>query len=174
MSGRRGFKAAASGAFALLGLALAGCAGETPPAPCPVVAKLQDADRLTRFEGPGRDLTDVQFEARIGKVASTCEYDEDGYDVIAQVQFLANRGPAAVSERGDFYYFVAIVDATSAVLARQEFDSNFEFAANKTRAGVVEELEQRIPPTSGTPPYSIYVGFKLSPEELAFNRGKLR
>ena len=166
-------------AFAFLGVltALSACADSASTPACPVVAKLPDADRLTRFSGSGHDLTDVAFEARIGDVSATCDYDESGYDVTAKVQFLGTRGPAVAAaagvEQGSFGYFVAIVDSTSKVLARQEFDSNFQFQA-KTRSGVVEELEQKIPPSSGTAPYTIFIGFQLSPDELAFNRGKVR
>ncbi|MBX6324149.1 MAG: hypothetical protein IRY94_20220, partial [Rhodospirillaceae bacterium] len=103
----------------------------------------------------------------------SCDYDASGYDVVAKVQFLGTRGPAAGTDEGAFGYFVAIVDAKADVLARQEFDSSFQFKG-KTRAGVVEELEEKIPPASGTAPYTIYVGFQLTPDELAFNRGQVR
>lgn len=164
---------AAALALGLAATALSGCAGQASQPACPTVARLPDADRLTRFVGTGHDLTDVAFEARIGEVSATCDYDEDGYDVVAKVQFLGTRGPAAAGEEGAFGYFVAIVDAKAEVLARQEFDSTFQFKT-KTRSGVVEELEERIPPSSGTAPYTIYVGFLLSPSELAFNRGQVR
>jgi hypothetical protein len=163
-------------AFAALGFVITGlsaCTGLDSETACPAVAKLPDADRLTRFDGTGHDLIDVAFEARIGEIASECDYGDSGYDVLSKVQFLGTRGPSTAATQAGFGYFVAIVDSTGAVLARQEFDSNFQFEA-KTRSGVVEELEQQIPPSSGTAPYTIYVGFQLSPEELAFNRGKVR
>jgi hypothetical protein len=148
---------------------LAGCASREVP--CPQVLKVQDAERLTRFEGTGRDLTDTLFEAQVGQITGSCGVDEGAIDMTMQVQFVATRGPADRSRQGDFGYFVAIVDSGGAVLARQAFDSSFEFVEGKSRTGVVEELEQRIPASSGAPPYTIYVGFQLSPEELAFNRG---
>ncbi|MBX6323441.1 MAG: hypothetical protein IRY94_16580, partial [Rhodospirillaceae bacterium] len=70
----------------LLAAALSGCAGEASQPACPAVARLPDADRLTRFVGSGRDLTDVAFEARIGEVSASCDYDDSGYDVVAKVQ----------------------------------------------------------------------------------------
>lgn len=148
---------------------LGGCASSEVP--CPQVIKVQDAERLTRFEGAGRDLTDVLFEAQLGQITGSCGIDGNAIDMTMQVQFLAMRGPADRSRQANFGYFVAIVDADGGVLARQAFDSSFEFAEAKSRTGIVEELEQRIPASSGVPPYTVYVGFQLSPDELAFNRG---
>jgi hypothetical protein len=151
-------------------LASAGCASRQVA--CPQVLKVQDAERLTRFTGAGRDLTDVLFEAQVGEITGTCGLDEGAIDMTMNVNFLASRGPADRSRLADFAYFVAIVDADGAVLARQGFDSSLEFPEGRSRAGIVEELQQRIPNASGTPHYTIYVGFALTPSELAFNRGQ--
>ena len=166
-------RASALLALVLAAAALSACTGAASTPACPSVVKLPDADRLTRFDGTGHDLTDVAFEARIGDLTSSCDYGDAGYDVLTKVQFLGTRGPATAASSGDFGYFMAIVDSTGAVLAREEFASNFQFDT-KTRSGVAEELEQKIPPTSGTAPYTIYVGFQLTPDELDFNRGKVR
>jgi hypothetical protein len=147
----------------------AGCASQQVP--CPRVLKVQDAERLTRFTGAGRDLTDVLFEAQVGEITGSCGLDEGAIDMTMNVTFQAMRGPADRARRADFAYFVAIVDADGDVLAREGFDSNLEFPEARSRAGVVEELQQRIPAGSGTPPYTVYVGFALTPDELAFNRG---
>ncbi len=158
--------------------ALAGCGSwfdkPAPPPPCPQVAQVEDASRLTRFSGAGRDLTDVAFEAELGGMAGSCAYDGNEIDVELSVQFIASRGPADQSRRADFTYFVAIARLDQTVLAREEFDSYIEFPGNQTRAGIVEELAQRIPIESGArgDSYVIYVGFKLTPEELAFNRAQ--
>lgn len=150
--------------------AASGCASQQVP--CPQVLKVQDAERLTRFTGTGRDLTDVLFEAQVGEITGSCGVEENAIDMTMNVKFLAMRGPADRSRLGDFAYFVAIVDADGAVLARESFASSFEFAEAKSRTGLVEELQQRIPNASGVPPYTVYVGFALTPDELAFNRGE--
>lgn len=156
-------------AVLLAAAGLGGCAGRQVA--CPQVLKVQDAERLTRFTGSGRDLTDVLFEAQVGQITGSCGIDDGAIDMDMQVQFTAMRGPADRTRQGNFGYFVAIVDAEGDILARQEFDSTVEFPEAKSRTGIVEELEQRIPATSGVPPYTIYVGFTLTPDELAFNRG---
>jgi len=167
----------ATGALLLAGLALAGCMQDAgPPLPCPRAVTVADAASLTRFDGTGRDLTDVLFEAEIAQIASACEYDEGVVDVTVQVQFVAQRGPADQQRRGDFAYFVAIADGEQTILARESFDAMIEFPGNRTRAGVVEELEQHIPLRADEPGagYVIYVGFELTPDELAYNRQRSR
>jgi len=169
----------AAAAVLLSGLVLAGCAmfqEAGPPIPCPRAVTVADAASLTRFDGTGRDLTDVLFEAEIAQIASACEYDDGAVDVTVQVQFVALRGPADQQRRGDFDYFVAIADAGQTILARESFDATIEFPGNKTQAGVVEELEQHIPLRADEPGagYVIYVGFVLTPDELAFNRQNSR
>lgn len=160
-----------------LAAVLAGCTmfePAAPPPPCPRVARVDDAGRLTRFAGTGRDLTDVAFEAEISAMQGSCAFEDDEIDVELDVQFIASRGPADTNRRADFRYFVAVARTDHTVLAREEFDSYIEFPGNQVRAGIVEELVQRIPiPEGGSgAPYVIYVGFVLTPEELAFNRAQ--
>ena len=55
------------------------------PPPCPQVSVVGDAARLTRFQGAGRDVTDVQFEAEIQPPRSGCVYRDTGEIVISMV-----------------------------------------------------------------------------------------
>ncbi len=156
-------------------LALAGCSlvePPKPPPPCPRIAAVADAAKLTRFAGESRDLTDVLYEAEIIDFVGSCAYDDEGVDVATRVRFIASRGPADQAHRADFRYFVAVATRDKRIIGRQVFDSAIEFPGNQTRAGVVEELEQRIPlDAEGTGEnYIIYVGFELSPDEVEFNR----
>jgi len=58
------------------------------------------------------------------------------------------------------------------VLAREQFDTFIDFPGNKTRNGIREELEEKIPLTGGQrgDDYRVYVGFALTHDELAYNR----
>lgn len=164
-------------AGAILAGAVSACsmfAPPPPPPPCPDVARVEDAARLTRFAGEGRDLTDVAFEAEIGPMQGSCAYDDDEIDIELSIQIVASRGPADENRRADFRYFVAIAKAGQTILAREEFDSYIEFPGNRVRAGIFEELLQRIPIREGESGanYVIYAGFVLTPEELAFNRSQ--
>ena len=50
-------------AVTLAALLLQACASDEAPLPCPDVVRIVDASRMVGFEGFGRDLTDVRFEA---------------------------------------------------------------------------------------------------------------
>lgn len=161
-------------------MALAGC--ETvgsvfkkrePPPACPRVVAPPDASRLTRFNGSGRDLTDVLFEAEIDRTLGTCTYGSDGVDIEIKVKIVASRGPADQSRKSDFSYFVSVAKSDGTIVGPpQHFDSSIPFPGNQTKSFIVEELESeiRLAQSADGPSYIVFVGFQLTQEELAFNR----
>lgn len=153
---------------------LAGCGTTEESGPaftCPQVVAIPNADRLTRFAGPGRDLTDVGFEADIAQLAGTCGQEEGVVDVALQIRFLAVRGPADEDRRAPFGYFVAIADKDQNVVLREPFETVIEFQGNATRAGVLAEIERRFPLAEGKTgaDYVVYVGFALTHDEYEYN-----
>ena len=146
--------------------------GSGKPVSCPQVTKVGEAALLTRFRPPGHDITDVMFDAFIGDINGKCESSDQGVTVKMTVDFVASRGPAEKDHKASFAYFVAITDAKSNVLAREQFDTFIDFPGNKTRNGIREELEEKIPLTAGArgDDYRVYVGFALTHDELAYNR----
>lgn len=161
--------------LALLGATAACSSKEKPVADCPAGIIPADAASVTRFrDGAGRDLTDVVAEAEIVNILVQCKYDSKGVTVDLQVAIAGSRGPADRSRKADFDYFVAILDPQQNVVQKQPFRVNFEFADNRTRLGVVEELEPRVPLSSAFegPKYQLLVGFQLTPDELAWNRSQ--
>jgi hypothetical protein len=142
------------------------------PVTCPEVARVPDAARLTRFVPGGHDLTDVTFEAAVGKIGGNCSQDDSSIDVQLTVEFVASRGPADKTRKAPFNYFVAIVDHNENILAREQFDTGIEFPGNQTRNAITEELEQNIPIRKGQQgdQFRVFIGFVLTPEEVAYNR----
>jgi hypothetical protein len=172
--------AAALAVTGILSLGLMACGSSDnagPPPPCPRIVKVGDAEHLTRFQGAGRDVKDVQFEAQIGTLSSSCVYivesdNKTRIETTLQVQTIASRGPAMAGSSAQFQYFVAIAKIGAGALARQAFDVEIPLEGNDTRAQSVDELTQTIPLQSGESGdnYVIYVGLVLTPEELKFNR----
>lgn len=166
------------GAALALGLGLFAAACSTDEGPrfaCPQAVLVGDAAQLTRFQGSGRDLTDVDFEAAIQPPAIACTFDDDEFAVVGELQLriLASRGPADDDRTARFEYFVAVATAVGRrVIAREEFGLSVPFEGNRTRVVVLEELSPRIPirPDETGAEYRVYVGFKLTPEELDYNR----
>ncbi|MEX2201803.1 MAG: hypothetical protein WD711_10445 [Dongiaceae bacterium] len=143
----------------------------TAPLPCPLVAGVSDASKLTRFAGAGRDVTDVQFEAQLTDLRSGCVYREGEIAITVEVPFIVSRGPANQDGTARFNYFAAIARGER-VLARETFDVQVEFDGNTTRMGYLDELGQTIPLQGDElgNSYVIYIGIELTPQEMEFNR----
>ncbi len=160
-----------AGSF-VLAVVLAACSQDGPPLPCPAVVPVADAAQLVRFDGQGRDLTDVLFEARIENFALTCEYDDGVIESQLLVQILAVRGPANRDRVARLGYFVAIATRDQEIGAREEFALAVPFEGNRTRVLAADELTPKIPlqPGEDGTNYLIYIGLSVTPEELQYNR----
>lgn len=162
--------------IAAAGLLSACTSEEAAPPPCPVVVVVKDAGRLTRFEGSGRDLTDVVFETTIRNADVACEYDDNEVEAALRLLFATNRGPADTSRKAEFRYFVAVADREQNVLAREEFDLTAEFPGNRTEVLLIDEIDPTIPLAEGKngADYVVYVGIVLSRDEVDYNRRTAR
>jgi len=143
--------------------------------PCPSLAFLRDAADLTRFVSTGRDITDMVLTARLTAVPASCQRDaEDPSKVIASLRVSATimRGPAAKERTADLVYFVAVTE-NDKVLNERSFPLRVTFPPNSDRVNVTDdEVDLRLPVSrnKSAAAYRIYVGFRLTPDELAYNR----
>ncbi len=155
------------------GVLLAACTvKDTRPPPCPVVVVVKDAGRLTRFEGSGRDLTDVVFETTIRNADVACAYGDNEVEAGLRLLFATTRGPADTSRKVEFRYFVAVADREQNILAREEFDLAAEFPGNRTEILQIDEIDPTIPLREGEngADYVVYIGLVLSRDEVEYNR----
>ncbi len=163
-------------AAALLPLALSGCgifSAAKPPLPCPKVFLTENTSHLTRFRpGKGRDITDIAFQADMPGYTGSCSYDEKKLTVDLNVAFDVRRGPADQTRKVAFQYFVAIPKLFPSPTGKRIFDVGFAFQPNQGRTRFNDEIEIDLPLAKQTdgPSYEIYLGFQLTPEELAYNR----
>ena len=155
-----------------LAFILAACSEAGPPPPCPAIVPVADAAQMVRFNGQGRDLTDVIFEAKIENYQLTCEYSDNVIESRMLLQILAARGPADRDRVANLKYFVAIATRDQQIGAREEFELAVPFEGNRTRVIASEELTPRIPLKAGEngDNYLIYIGLSVTPEELQYNR----
>ncbi|MEE8443821.1 MAG: hypothetical protein V3S44_00630 [Alphaproteobacteria bacterium] len=168
-------------AAALL-LALAGCAEDRADmAPCPQAKVLEDPAQLIRYrQGPGRDLTDVVFEASFARIAGECSYDEEGGEIVVELTVLVDvlRGPANGDGKAVFSYFVALSEyATDGrpapdVISREAFTIDVEFTSVHRSLRYTDVLDVTVPRPDNRDArnYVFYFGFEMTPEELANNR----
>jgi hypothetical protein len=167
-SKRRRRVALAAAAWSLL---LAACEAPPPPPDCPRANLVEDADRVVRFAGSGRDITDQLFEARISDITGECVFTEGKVAIDMKLRIEAARGQALEGGSAPLGYFVAIVGPDGSVRARKEFETEVPFQG-RTRSAIIEELEPEIPLAEGERAdyYTVYVGLLLSHDELDYNR----
>ncbi|MBT3990435.1 MAG: hypothetical protein HON14_10260 [Rhodospirillaceae bacterium] len=156
--------------------------GKKYPVPaCPKIQLLKDTDTITAYRpGPGRDITDIRFEADLKGFTGECEYvGKDGVysavNVTLKVGFDISRGPAEKSRTTDVSYFIAIPEFYPKPAGRQLFTAKVRFPENRNTMRILdEEVEISIPLNTSRkgPGSKIYIGFQLTPEQISFNRQK--
>ena len=160
--------------FAVLA-ALAGCGpSEQKFAPlCPQLKLLADGGDLTRMRGQGTDLTDLEIQARIAAVNASCSEGKGGsVNATLQVVIDATRGPASTVRSFDLPYLVTVT-ANGQPIDQKLFVAPVVFPVNVDRNSVAgEELALNFPISAERPvqAYTIYVSFRLTAAELAYNR----
>ena len=175
---RRALRLVAVVALLLGCAALDGCSrkiADVGAPPCPTVGVLADAAHLAVYrDGPGRDLTDIRYEADLGPITGECIYRDKNTNVTVamKLRITAKLGPADRDRLADVGYFVAVIDQESHVLARKEFQSALEFPPDKVQIATLEELEEIIKLKKDQPgsDYNVLVGFLLSHEQVDRNR----
>lgn len=161
-------------------IGLSGCGmfgGKTVKFACPRAGILKEASAVTRFRpGPGRDLTDVVYQARLINLKAACKYGRRGVTVKMTLAMGAERGPAIQGDKANLEYFVAIAGPGGVILAKKEFTTSVAFVNNVTQVKAVDELRQVIPLRRGVSAanHRIIVGFQLQRAELEYNRQLLR
>lgn len=144
---------------------------------CPQAYMVKDATRSTEYApGSGRDLIDVKYNAQIVDIEWACLYETEQRFVDVEVQFFvrALRGPAAEDPQTTFPYFVVVADPEGTILAKRVFGIDVDFVGNALEIGHIETVRQRIrfPTLAGAASYTIFIGFQLTPEQLAESRAR--
>ena len=165
-----------AGMFAALAV-LAGC-GETStryPIACPRPAILGEGADLTRYRPGGpAELASLVSDAKLTGVAGGCARGQNAIEMKLAVGFSADRGPAAGSREIELPWFVAIVDNRSGrVLTERDFVIVTGFGPNETSiSGMSPQVDITLPVGAAISArdYTVYVAFRLTPEQLANNR----
>ena len=151
---------------------------------CPDYNVLADAASLLKFRaGAGRDLVDVNYEGKItgvqlGCVSNISKQTKTGtMDVDVTLLFSATRGPANRDRKARFDYFISVVNPKREILDRQAFPLVVTFPGNKTLVEFASRpVTFTLPITAQWPRryYRIFVGLKLTREQLRYNREKIQ
>ena len=148
--------------------------------PCPEYRILSDASRIVQYrDGQGRDLVDVNTDARILDLAMECitsvdnETKSGNMEVDVKVSFGVNRGPANATKEVLLPYFVSVIDRKKNVLYHEKFLLSGRFVGNQsvmTFLGQTVKLELPLTSKISSRNYMIYVGFLLNREQLRYNQ----
>jgi hypothetical protein len=154
-----------------------GGGGDLSGLACPQVAILEAPGALTRFsEGKVGNISDVRFQARMEVTRVTCDIEEKVTYVTANAKLVVLRGPAETTGEVNFSFFVAILDGHKEVILRQAFPIIVKFEGPQRKIEFEDSISFEIDRKENVDPgtYTIYAGFEMSPEELKFNRRRLR
>jgi len=151
---------------------------------CPEYLVLADAATVTKFrDGPGRDLVDVNYDGEITGLQLGCESNIDkktktgSMDIDVTLVFSATRGPANQTRKARFDYFISVVNPQQEILDRKGDHLVVTFPGNNTRVQFASKpVFMELPITAIWPIsyYRIFVGLKLTRDELRFNRKKIQ
>lgn len=169
-TGRR----ATPGTALLFALLLAGCSGmgsnvEAPP--CPETGLILTAASMTSFHAAPAD-ENIVVEATLANYRGACRWREEVLEFMLEVDVAARRGAAGTTlRRGEFPYFIAILDPEENVLQRQGFSTTVSFDNNGSGMST-EKHVLRLPLENrkNVRLHKVVIGFELSPEQLAYNR----
>lgn len=174
-------KLAALASLVAVSTGLTACVSTKDPyalVPCPYVGVLDDASEITRFKyGGGRDVSDIDFHGEISRIDFTCTKPENKNFVVgkAVVYTEFERGMSTTLDRQFFKIFLAISERDERIVDKSEMLVDVRFKEGSRKADARTVIRGIRIPTDGTVGadfHNIYVGFQLSPAEVAYNRTK--
>ena len=146
-----------------------------PATGCPVAGALEDAMELTRFRAESdKTPTDLDFAAQFARIGRTCYFDDSEAQIDIALGIEVRRGPANTTAEAPLNYFVAVLDPADNVVLRQPFRTLVKFQNRDTRVAFVEQFGVLIDLGKFRPSdFRVYVGFEMTPDELAYNRQRI-
>jgi hypothetical protein len=164
-------------AAAAAAMALAACTPAGFPPACPQLSLISGASDLIRLSGTGprQDIRNLVLAARIEAVPANCKFaGAHGVGAEMRVQFTVQRGPAATGRDVELHYFVAATRGDT-ILDEQDYVVKGSFAPNVDRMTLIGDPIDLVFPVGADQSaagYHIYVGFRLTKQELDNNRAQ--
>lgn len=165
--------ARAAGAFGLA-LVAAGCSSTGSKIVCPHAIIVPELQVVAKFgPGPGRQDSDAIYGARMAAVDATCGADKKkgGLTIATKLGVTAVRLKDDV-RKGQITYFEAVINRKQEILTERDFVIDLEWPRTQRDLTVTDELETFVPLAKNATgdDYAILFGFRLTPEELQYNR----
>jgi hypothetical protein len=162
------------GAAAALALALGACSSGSSKLACPHVGIVPELQAVAKFgPSPSRQDSDALYGARMLAANASCSPDKkkNGVTVATKLGVTAVRIKPDVS-KGQVTYFQAVINRRQEILAERDFVIDLEWPRSQRELTITEELETFVPfaKDAGGDDYAILFGFRLTPDELEYNR----
>lgn len=156
----------------------------TPTLPCPDVRVLRAGSTFVRYrDGDGRDITDIETEARITDLTFTCGLTEanvvsetpltTAWNILVEldIQMAVRHGKLSDSSSTvSVPFFVALVDRFGKIVQKQTFLANLDSAVGGEYTSKVhsEEIVLKIPvhDVGEANLYETIVSFQLDQEQI--------
>jgi len=141
---------------------------------CPSIAVLADANRSTVFDGKGKDVTDIVYQAHLSNPVLDCRHKKGSQlNITVKVTVGAELGLAANTREIEIPYFVAIIDPEQMVVTKEKGVALVKIA----RDGRTGSLEVESPTiklaleedTVGAD-LEVLLGLQLDKDQLDYNR----
>ena len=150
---------------------------------CPEYLVPAEAAKILKFrDGAGYDLVDVNYEVTIKNVQLGCisnidqETKSGSMEVDVTLTFSANLGPANPDNKIQFDYFISVVSPEQKILDQKTIPLVIEFPNNKSSVRFFSkpvDVTLKITTEKRVSYYRIFVGLRLTKDEVRYNRKKL-
>ena len=141
---------------------------------CPPAGSIYNASRVVDFKNDEQLFSNVEFTGEIVDVRLFCGYaGTDPVRAEVEIDFAFGKGPAAIGDRHDYGYWVAVTRRSGKVLQKEHFTVSADFSDGPV-VGETEILQRIIIPRAddsvSAANFEIIVGFDLTDTQLQYNR----
>jgi hypothetical protein len=162
---------------AIVGAAVAACGSDPKAKPCPEVRVDSNTASLTKFrDGPGRDISDIEYQVEIVGFKGECVVDNKEFEVTMDMDLAVAAGPAGKPGPVPVYYFVAVPQFFPKPEGKKIFQFTYNVPGKATAPQRLHEsnIRVKIPllKDQTAASYDIYLGLQLDPAQVEYNRTK--
>jgi hypothetical protein len=142
---------------------------------CPAPKRLTDASQITLYRpgAVGQDITDLVLQGSIVDLSGTCkDGDKNTVQADASVAFRFVRGPAMAGRSIDVPYLITLTLGDE-IREQAVFRMTVAFPSNVDTVTLVSDPVHMVFPvtkTTNAASYAIWAAFRLTPEQLEYNR----
>lgn len=144
---------------------------------CPRALFLAGAERATGFAPNAPETPEnAVLELQLADLKAPCSLNRVRSVSSLEFSILVERRNAATAETYSIPYFVAVLDANGAILARHDFVSRPRLDAGVPSVTVTERVEETLPLAEGqrAVAFEILVGLRVSEREYEYNLRRRR